>query len=401
MASPILATAAGANAGLQDLVAAQRETEWKRLQDEARTTELVERHRANVADESFRTQQMQQTGAYQQNMLASLDKDRAERAADRAADNARLGNTQTLATLAMRPIGTAATIEEQNRELAAGAPTSLYGTERSFGPPLSGEQGEQGPAMPTLPFFGTEAQQLARQKEANDKAQAENAAAAIAGQREFTNALGLANLGERRRTGDRLESYGPPVVNIYNPNSPTGTTVTPRGQAAGQAGAPPVGIQTQVIKNEASTSELDRLGTAFEKVKDKVGPVGGRARAFGQKLPEIPGVNPTDPDFAEFQAITAAVRNKIINSITGAQVGGTQEAARIMEQIPGEGDRPDVWRAKFDATKRNLADLERVMAQKGAPAPASDGQSTVTPSPATGAAGSSRYQRYLDSHQGR
>jgi hypothetical protein len=404
--SPILSTGAGAAAGLQDLIAQQRDTEWKRLQDQARSQELAERERANRADEAYRGQQLQQTGAYQQNMLASLDKDRADRAADRAADNTRLANQDIVANIALRPIGSPVSIEEQTRELAAGVPSGRYGTERTFGPPLSGGEGEQGPAMPTIPDLGSEAQRLAWLREQNDAEQAAATAATAAAS--VTRAENAA--AETARHNRVMESQGTTreerlresaVIWVRDPNNPAGPAIPMLKSQVVEAGAKAPAsqaLQTQVTKNEASTQELDRLEAQFK--PEYVGLFAGPGNVLKSKLPALGGLNPPDEGFSDFKATTAAVRNKIINAITGASVGGTQEATRIMDQIPGESDQPHVWRSKLKATRRNLADLEIAMANiaaggkpgpvtglSGSPkVPTSDGQSTTSPPPATGTA---------------
>ena len=151
----------------------------------------------------------------------------------------------------------------------------------------------------------------------------------------------------------------------------------------GQIRQPPGTLGAQTITNEASEDQLSRLVDMFENQggKDLVGPLEGRARSAGQKVPGVP----VNKQFANFDAATAAFRNSVIKAITGAQMS-EPEANRIRQQIPEVTDKPDVWRAKAEQTKKNLQDLKNRIAaiqakQPGAPSPG--GAADLTWDPAT------------------
>lgn len=129
----------------------------------------------------------------------------------------------------------------------------------------------------------------------------------------------------------------------------------------GQIKPPPGDLGKQSIVNDVSADQLDRLKDMFDKgAKNLIGPLEGRARAIGQ---QVPGVAVND-QYANFAAATAAFRNTVIKAITGAAMS-EQEATRIRQQIPELTDKPEVWLAKADQTRLNLADLNKRLAMKG------------------------------------
>lgn len=88
-----------------------------------------------------------------------------------------------------------------------------------------------------------------------------------------------------------------------------------------------------------------------------VGFLAGRARGavtkvFGSTVKE-----------AVFRTEAANIKNSTIRAITGAQVGGPQEADRIMQQIPDLNDPPTTFAGKFNSTWRNHISLQVRRAQ--------------------------------------
>jgi hypothetical protein len=133
---------------------------------------------------------------------------------------------------------------------------------------------------------------------------------------------------------------------------------------------------------DASLHNLDKLEALFPKVRGMIGPAAGRAYTLGQS---IPGVR-VNPEFATFSAESSTLKNAVIKAITGAQMS-EPEAKRIMQQIPLETDKPEVWIPKAKATRDNLAFLRSRLASLygvdnaggepslptgGTPAPATD-----------------------------
>lgn len=115
-------------------------------------------------------------------------------------------------------------------------------------------------------------------------------------------------------------------------------------------------LKERVAGTQVSLDTLHNLRHGF---KDEfVGPAGGRMRTFGQSIPLLP----VNPDFARFSADSATLKNAIIKAITGAQMS-EPEAKRITEQIPMVTDKPDVWRAKADASEQNLRMLLQRIAE--------------------------------------
>jgi hypothetical protein len=56
-------------------------------------------------------------------------------------------------------------------------------------------------------------------------------------------------------------------------------------------------------------------------------------------------------------AAVAALRNRVIQEISGAAVS-TQEAARLMQELPTMSDPPAVFESKVVLTERNLQRLQ-------------------------------------------
>ena len=140
------------------------------------------------------------------------------------------------------------------------------------------------------------------------------------------------------------------------------------GEMGGQLKPPPGDLGKQSVMNEVSTEQLDRLKSMFDRGgKAFIGPAEGRARSIGQQLPGVP-VNKT---FANFDAASSAFKNSVIKAITGAQMS-EREADRILGQIPTVNDKPDVWLAKAEQTRKNLGDLSEALKKKGTAAPTTE-----------------------------
>ena len=133
--------------------------------------------------------------------------------------------------------------------------------------------------------------------------------------------------------------------------------------AGGQMKPPPGDLGKTSILNEASLDALDRLKAMYDTgAKSTIGPAMGRLRTAGQKIPGVP----SDETFSNFAAATSSFRNAVIKAITGAQMS-EPEANRIRQQIPEVTDKPTDWLAKYEQTKKNLADIEnRIKADRGA-----------------------------------
>lgn len=125
--------------------------------------------------------------------------------------------------------------------------------------------------------------------------------------------------------------------------------------------------RTQVASTEQGLDSLTEIERLFK--PEYVGPATGRIRAIGQKIPGVP----VNEEFSQFQAEVAAMRNATIKAITGAQMS-EPEAKRIREQIPEITDKPEVFKAKLAATRRNQADLAAHL-KATAPPPAGSGNS--------------------------
>lgn len=140
------------------------------------------------------------------------------------------------------------------------------------------------------------------------------------------------------------------------------TRIVPK-TAGAEFVAPPTGAQRQQsAENTAVLAGLNRLrelAPTTGALSVWVGPVQGRVNSL--KL-TTPGVD-VDPKMAEFFAETAAIKNRMIRAITGAQMS-EPEAKRIMSQLPDIGQKPGVFLARMAATERNLEALNAAMAAK-------------------------------------
>lgn len=163
----------------------------------------------------------------------------------------------------------------------------------------------------------------------------------------------------------RFDARGGPPVNV-DVSALTG---------GGQLKPPPGTTGQQSIADEVSTVQLDRLKVMFDEGgKRFVGPLAGRWEDIRQRTPGFK-VNKT---YANFKAATDAFKNSVIKAVTGAAMS-EPEAKRIIGQIPTEIDKPDVWIAKAEQTRKNLADLQGVIAKKSSSAPSTAPPAGETP----------------------
>jgi hypothetical protein len=122
-----------------------------------------------------------------------------------------------------------------------------------------------------------------------------------------------------------------------------------------------VAAQQMLSGIEASQHVLSKLEGRLEGVKDKIGPLAGN---WSKAMQKTPGVG-VDKPFADFSAESATLKNSVIKAITGAQMS-EPEGRRILEQVPLETDKPEVWQSKAVATRDNLGYMrERIIANAG------------------------------------
>lgn len=367
-----LGTGAGAAHGLEVLLARQREDELAQQRAQAQAAQqqqqqatLAEQMRSNRVDEGLRGRALDvnqesagatrdATQAYRTTQINNQLRDDVRAREDRRVlgSNVEPGEYEQVAQMGVLPMS------------AYDKTTEMQGDDASE--PVS-----------VIKFRGTEAQ-LQRQ---GDDARREREFEATQGLRKETAATNellrrrgqdiTVNLGnERNATAgqreQRMSDWGPPLATINDPNSSSGATVLPRNQipATGAAAPAPPSLRTQSISNEVSTEQLDRLIEMYDPAL--VGPFVGNARSIGQHIPGVP----VNDKFAELSAATAAFRNSVIKAITGAQMG-EKEATRIRQQIPDVNDKPAVWEAKARQTRKNLQDLNAMLARRGGTAPTS------------------------------
>lgn len=279
----ILATGAGASAGLEDLFKRMMLEDQQKLHQE----QFGEQKRSNLADEGFRERQLAETSNLRRATEASTQAYRDEQGLSRRRDDIRAGAV-------LRPPRTRVTPAEYRQETEAGLPKSLYKTIDLYGPDFEGPLPE-GEDRNAIEFQGTAGQLSAEDRAEATRQNRENAD-------EFKR-LGLEIASERE---NRLKGYGPPVVIIGDPNSPGGTRVVPRGQvsAAGPQGAPGpmVGAQREKVDAYKQTLRMieDLKGFTAKEYQAALGPIdtniSAKIRAnvpheiAGRKVPGIEGL---------------------------------------------------------------------------------------------------------------
>lgn len=371
---PLAGIGAGAAEGLETLLARHRAEEVLAQRRDAQTEQM----RSNQAEEVLRGRQIDMMGQARQDAMAQQALVQAQREEDRQRDDLR-------AQLPLIPMGTEMTPERRQQFLDAGATGPEMFTEEAGGAPLPGD--DQGPTQ-RIVYGGTARQrqvedQAAAQAEyrKQQQAQHEGDSQRRSDQDAFRREIDLARLALAREHEGRLASYGPPVIQIADPNAPGGASIVPRATAmqAGGAPVPPTGAQRgELAKNETAEAQLQRLNEMFEGgAKRLVGPMEGRLRVLGQQVPGLP----TNDQFSDFSAATAAFKSAVIQRVTGAALG-VKEERRILSQVPLESDKPEVWKAKYRQSLANIRDLDRVLSQgrgQRAAAPASSATPAKAP----------------------
>lgn len=348
--------AAGAADGLDTVLARHLQQQAAQRQDAA----LGETVRSNRAQEDYRTRQLglqEQENVATQELTRQLRAQQAAAAAqqmqDRARDDAR-------ATLGLLPVGTQVSPDEYTRFITtAGAPAGLF-------TPVTQMLGDDAsePQVTGYTFKGTASAQHAQTQEEIAAMRAELARQGML----MGNALGQAR-------ESRLREWGPPSATVFDPTSPTRTTLVPRPDAMGRPAPEPPGQRTQITANESAVDQLQNLKGLRDQVVGQTGPVAGRLQEWGKRIPLVP----TSKAWADYSAASTNVKNATVKAITGAQLS-EPEAKRIMDQLPKPEDKPDVWQANYEQSLRNLQTLERIVGT--APGTPNAGTSTG-PAPTT------------------
>lgn len=167
------------------------------------------------------------------------------------------------------------------------------------------------------------------------------------------------------------------IQGAWSPKTNQTVPAPPGVQNMRKTGASPTEVN-KVAELENSYRKVIDLGTSYK--PEFVGPTQGRilrSEATGV-LSYLPFLQ-TPEGYGEFSALSADLKNSVIKLITGAQMG-QQEAQRILQQVPVESDKPEIWAAKYEQTKKNAAyllqEIQRLSGVGGgAPAP----QAPATP----------------------
>lgn len=172
------------------------------------------------------------------------------------------------------------------------------------------------------------------------------------------------------------------VIGAWNPKSATFQPIPEEAEGA-RKNALPAGTNTQLRDFENSVRKIKELGTAYK--PEFVGPYQGRYEA--SKASGVLSYFPffqTAEGYPKFAALNADLKNAIIKLITGAQMG-REEAQRILQQVPVETDKEDIWAGKYDETLKNAEFLLSVIQKQtgtaeAAPAPSGDRREQHSPS---------------------
>lgn len=161
-----------------------------------------------------------------------------------------------------------------------------------------------------------------------------------------------ASAGDTREPGaymDLRDDQGR-VIGAWNPKSNEFKPIPTEVQGARRAGVSPT-VNAKITDLENSYRKIMDLQTAYK--PEFVGPTQGRIERSkaGGVLSYLPFLT-TPEGYGEFAALNADLKNSIIKLITGAQMG-VQEAQRILQQVPTEIDKPEIWTAKYEQTKKN------------------------------------------------
>jgi hypothetical protein len=124
------------------------------------------------------------------------------------------------------------------------------------------------------------------------------------------------------------------------------------GQAGPRIGdlKPGAGAQEKIAVAEGALHQLDELKGQFNPAW--VGPLAGRGKNMQLTVSGERG----DEGLAAMAAQVASLKNQIINLRTGAAMS-EPEALRIMQEIPDMNNPPDVFLARLEMTRKNIAFL--------------------------------------------
>jgi hypothetical protein len=200
------------------------------------------------------------------------------------------------------------------------------------------------------------------------------------------------------------------LVEIYDPNSPTGTRMVPRSEAAGQPGKPPFGfkmdfddqgrmismsqgrtgmgargltksnrtyINKQIMAGEAALERLDTIKASWKpewntlEKRAELKWAALREKAFGEEL--SPEIARELAAYSQGSSNAISHVNQVIKDITGAQMSAAEaKRLRLPEPDPGEGiwphDSPTEFAAKLDARYKAIEKANaryRYYTQKG------------------------------------
>lgn len=162
-----------------------------------------------------------------------------------------------------------------------------------------------------------------------------------------------------------VDEQGNPVTRYLTRDEARGQTF--RKPSAGAGAVLPAAMREKLVDANVSRQLLTQLKAEFDKGgKDVIGPLEGRARSLGEKIPGIP----VNESFSKFAAATNRLRNATIKAITGAAMSDS-EAARIMAELPTENDKPEVWQIRYEQSLKNLDYLEDAIRRQGGGQPSS------------------------------
>jgi hypothetical protein len=167
-------------------------------------------------------------------------------------------------------------------------------------------------------------------------------------------------------------------------NTETGVITPVENPAGARRSAVPEGALTAQREYENAHRKIKELGLAYK--PEFTGPYQGRyekSKATGI-LSYLPFLR-TPEGYGEFLQLSADLRNSVIKLITGAQMG-VQEAQRIIQQIPTEDDKDEIWADKYRKTAEN-ADfmLQMINSRVGqsATTPTQPGPAQPVPTPSS------------------
>lgn len=148
------------------------------------------------------------------------------------------------------------------------------------------------------------------------------------------------------------------VIGAWNPKSGE-FKPTPEAAAGSRRSPLPQSANTKIADFENAKRKIDDLATAYR--PEFVGPAQGRYEKSKSSgiLSFLPMLK-TPEGYGEFSALNADIKNSVIKLVTGAQMG-VQEAQRILQQVPVETDKDEIWMSKYEQTKKNAEFLlERI-----------------------------------------